>query len=332
MYTIKQAAIRSGVNVPLLRAWERRYGIPAPGRTASGYRLYDDESIDRVRLMKSLLEAGWAPSQAARAILDGTAGDRPVAREGKTVEGTVVGPVDASVMGAVDGPAPGAESSAASLAAKTPAPDETFWLVLRFLGSARALDDSGMEAALSQALALLGVDEALDRFMMPALVEVGEAWARGELTVAAEHAASSAVMRRLAALYEAAATPSSQVDCLIGLPPGSRHEIGALAFAVACRRAGLRVLYLGADLPVESWLAAAREHPGAAVVLGVQTAADAGPAADLTAALRSEHPEALLAAGGAGRSHIDDRGGSLMILPEGLRSGAGALAARIGMR
>ncbi len=42
MYSIKQASIRSGVSVPLIRAWERRYGVVSPQRTASGYRLYDD--------------------------------------------------------------------------------------------------------------------------------------------------------------------------------------------------------------------------------------------------------------------------------------------------
>ena len=39
MYTIKQAAARSGVGVSLLRAWERRYGVVHPVRTPSGYRL-----------------------------------------------------------------------------------------------------------------------------------------------------------------------------------------------------------------------------------------------------------------------------------------------------
>ena len=48
MYTIKQAALRSGVNVALLRAWERRYGIVEPMRTDSGYRLSDEAAIDRL--------------------------------------------------------------------------------------------------------------------------------------------------------------------------------------------------------------------------------------------------------------------------------------------
>ena len=42
MYTIKEAAARTGLSVPVLRAWERRYGIVSPTRTAGGYRVYDD--------------------------------------------------------------------------------------------------------------------------------------------------------------------------------------------------------------------------------------------------------------------------------------------------
>jgi MerR family transcriptional regulator, light-induced transcriptional regulator len=44
---------------------------------------------------------------------------------------------------------------------------------------------------------------------------------------------------------------------LVGLPPGSRHELGALAFATAARRAGLAVLYLGRDLRIDDWVRAA---------------------------------------------------------------------------
>ncbi|HEX8026215.1 MAG TPA: MerR family transcriptional regulator, partial [Candidatus Limnocylindrales bacterium] len=70
MYTIKQAAARSGVSVDLLRAWERRYGIVEPKRTPSGYRLYDDDAIARLASMRRLVDAGWSPGTAAATLLD----------------------------------------------------------------------------------------------------------------------------------------------------------------------------------------------------------------------------------------------------------------------
>jgi methanogenic corrinoid protein MtbC1 len=65
MVTIKRAAELTGVPEHTLRAWERRYGLVSPGRTAAGYRLYDEAALARIRLMHSLVRAGWAPRQAA---------------------------------------------------------------------------------------------------------------------------------------------------------------------------------------------------------------------------------------------------------------------------
>src|SRR5512135_3111541 len=71
MYTIKQASVRCGVAVPTIRAWERRYGVVTPARTASGYRLYDDLALERLARMRLLVSQGWQPSVAAAAILEG---------------------------------------------------------------------------------------------------------------------------------------------------------------------------------------------------------------------------------------------------------------------
>ena len=71
MYTIRQAAARTGLSVPIIRVWERRYGVVQPSRTPAGYRLYDDESIARLAAMRRLVaEEGWQPSQAAQRVLE----------------------------------------------------------------------------------------------------------------------------------------------------------------------------------------------------------------------------------------------------------------------
>ena len=74
MYTIKQAAARTGLSVPTIRAWERRYGVVRPSRTAAGYRLYDDDALARLLAMRRLVDGdGWRPSQAAERVI--AAGD-----------------------------------------------------------------------------------------------------------------------------------------------------------------------------------------------------------------------------------------------------------------
>jgi methanogenic corrinoid protein MtbC1 len=249
--------------------------------------------------MKALVDAGWAPSQAAGAAAS-PADEGP--RSAKSDE-----------MSIPTGP---------GVSAAAPPAGGTFEAYMdRFVEAARVLDERGMEAAVGEAVASVGVDDAVERFVLPAMVAVGRAWAGARLSVAAEHAASGVVMRRLAALYEAAASPGS-VDCLVGLPPGSRHEIGALAFAVACRRAGLGVLYLGADVPLESWASAAGRHPGAVVSLGAVTPAEAAAAADVVAALGRAEPKAVIAIGGASRQQAAAGRSGVILLPEDLRSAA----------
>ncbi len=65
MHTIKKAAELTGVPEHTLRAWERRYQLVEPSRTESGYRLYDDVAIARIRAMRDLVSAGWSPRAAA---------------------------------------------------------------------------------------------------------------------------------------------------------------------------------------------------------------------------------------------------------------------------
>ncbi len=99
MYTTRQAALRAGVLVPVLRQWERRYGFIVPGRTASGYRTYDDADISRVRAMRALVHEGWAPVAVVIAVVVPTDVE-PVDRVGAASEA-----VRPDVLVAFGGPA-----------------------------------------------------------------------------------------------------------------------------------------------------------------------------------------------------------------------------------
>lgn len=68
MVTISQAAQLTGVAEHTLRAWERRYGVFTPGRTAGGHRVYDAEALRRIRAMQELVAAGLPPREASDEI------------------------------------------------------------------------------------------------------------------------------------------------------------------------------------------------------------------------------------------------------------------------
>jgi DNA-binding transcriptional MerR regulator/methylmalonyl-CoA mutase cobalamin-binding subunit len=274
MYTIKEAAGRAGISVPVARAWERRYGVVRPARTKSGYRLYDDAAIARLGAMHGLVEAGWSPSAAAAHLAAVADADLPRA-------------------------APTAEPRAAGRVADTAAAASAGDFAQQFVSASAAFDTARVERLLDEATAGASFEPAAERYLLPALRALGEAWASGRLDVAAEHTASHAVMRRFAAAYQAAARPGSERrGILVGMPPGARHELGALAFAVAARRAGLPVVYLGADLPIEDWIQAARRTRPRAVVIGAPTRDDRRAAIEVARALRDAQPALVVAFGG----------------------------------
>ena len=68
MFTIKQAAARAGVEPATLRAWETRYAVVSPRRSAGGYRVYSEDEVARLRHMAELIGAGWSAAQAAEKV------------------------------------------------------------------------------------------------------------------------------------------------------------------------------------------------------------------------------------------------------------------------
>jgi DNA-binding transcriptional MerR regulator len=67
-YRIHAVAELTGVPEATLRAWERRYNVPVPLRTASGYRLYSHMDVEQVRRMRELCAAGMAPADASKMV------------------------------------------------------------------------------------------------------------------------------------------------------------------------------------------------------------------------------------------------------------------------
>ncbi|WP_109512443.1 MerR family transcriptional regulator [Pseudomonas ovata] len=75
---IREVARQTGVNAVTLRAWERRYGLIVPHRTAKGHRLYSDEHVQRVMKILTWLNRGVSVSQV-KALLDNTDSVIPLA-------------------------------------------------------------------------------------------------------------------------------------------------------------------------------------------------------------------------------------------------------------
>ncbi|HEU0300337.1 MAG TPA: MerR family transcriptional regulator [Longimicrobium sp.] len=70
-YRIKRVAHLTGINPATLRAWERRYGLVAPDRTGSGYRLYSDEDVAMLSRIKTLVDEGLTIGEAISRVRRG---------------------------------------------------------------------------------------------------------------------------------------------------------------------------------------------------------------------------------------------------------------------
>lgn len=294
-YTVKQVSALTGIAPDRLRAWERRYGVVTPTRTDSGYRLYDDADVARLRLMMRLVDAGTPASLAAQQVT----GTAPV----QDTRDRAVEPLGASAA---------------------PDPDT-------LVRVARSLDRAEAEHLLDQAFAAGSFESVVEQWLLPALATLGEAWADGLVDVAGEHFVSAAVRRRLGRAFDAAGTALGGPVVLAGLPPGALHELGSLSFATVLRRLGADVRWLGVDLPVDSWAHAAGRLHHAGAVVSVPLEGDAPAAAAVVRQLSQEAPATRVYVGGLGASAVpgllesgtDD---SMILLPGSVVEAARAIA------
>jgi DNA-binding transcriptional MerR regulator len=171
-------------------------------------------------------------------------------------------------------------------------------------------DEAAAHGALDRLLATLTLDVVLADVLMPYLHDLGDRWARGEVSVAQEHFASNLVRGRLGALtrfWDRGEGRRAVLCCA----EGERHDLPLIGFGLALRTYGWRIGYLGADTPVASVVDAARAlAPDAVVVSGtVSGAFDA-----IAARLREVTLHApLFIAGAAAGPEVARRAGATLL-------------------
>ncbi len=233
-FRIHTVAELTGVPEPTLRAWERRYGIPTPERTASGYRLYGAREVEQVREMRRLCSDGVAAAEAARQLLAVTAGTAsPRSEERK----------------------PELDPYAASLAAVLEA-------VLGF-------DDDALDFELRKLMFLGSTMAILDRVLSPVLREIGRRWHEGELSVAQEHLASHRLGTMLRDLSRLAPGANGASRILLASFADDDHELGLLSAGTRLSTWGYRPVFLGARTPPPAVRSAVKAMSPALVALSV---------------------------------------------------------------
>lgn len=133
-----------------------------------------------------------------------------------------------------------------------------------------AYDGEAADVALASLLWDRPLSDVVMHVVLPFLRELGDRWETGNLSVAHEHFTSNLLRRRLWAFT---ARPSAEEWAaegpvvLLACPPGERHDLVLLCFALLLGENGAKARYLGADTPMPALAAAARSTGADAVVL-----------------------------------------------------------------
>ena len=192
-----------------------------------------------------------------------------------------------------------AEAAAAALAADTPSAGreprrEQLTDALAMFDAVRA------HAVLDGLFAEVGIDEAMRATLFPLLHDLGERWARAEISVGHEHFASNLLQARLLALLRAPADGTG-TRALLACAPAERHTLGLVGFGIALRNRGWRTTSLGPDTPIADVRRIADETSPAVVVVSAVMPARF---ADVEDELRDLAAHVRLAVAGAGAGRV----------------------------
>jgi methanogenic corrinoid protein MtbC1 len=233
---------RTAIPPDLLRAWEKRYAAVTPHRTETGRRLYSDDDIARLRLMKRLVEGHRRISDVAGLAL---ADLEELVREDEREAVVPAQPRPRPPVGTLSQLLKDAEEGVA------------------------ALDRSRVDQALRDAAVAYTPSQVRRDLLVPLMHSIGDMWQHGALRVSHEHMASAVVRSFLAGLAHQNGDLAHAPTIIATTPSGQRHEVGAMLAAASAMEAGWNALYLGPDLPAEEIAAAAVQSRASAVMLSI---------------------------------------------------------------
>jgi methanogenic corrinoid protein MtbC1 len=267
--TLNIAAVEreTGLSKDVLRKWELRYGFPAPRRDSQGERAYPADQVNRLRLIKRLMDSGLRPSKLVN-LDDGRLADLGRTRTEPPPAGT--GDVAASVG----------------------------------LGLLREGNPDALRQRLRLAQLDLGIEHFVLDTLVPLNAAVGDAWARGELDIHEEHLYTEAVKWLLRDAAEHLNDPGGRPRVLLTTLPGEQHGLGVLMVATLLSLRGAYCISLGTQTPVQEIARAVRAHAADVVALSFSAAyprRGVRPALEELSATLGGSAE--IWAGGAGAGH-----------------------------
>lgn len=264
--TIAAVERETGIGKDTLRVWERRYGFPTPHRDALGERLYPSDQVERLRLVRRLLDSGHRPGKVVGLPYEALLALAPGRK------------ADASAPAAADAPVtkPGHPDVQAEMA----------WL--------RQHDVDALRRSFSQAVAQRGLLRFVQEVVAPMNAMVGDAWLRGDLQVFEEHLYTetvTAVLRH--GIHNLGTGAPDRPRVLLTTLPKEPHGLGLLMAETVLALQGCTCVSLGPQTPVDDIVRAAAAQRSDAVALSFTGSLNPNHVLAGLAALRAQLPEAV---------------------------------------
>lgn len=261
MLTLSIAAVErdTGLSKDTLRVWERRYGFPAPDRDPSGERAYPLDQVERLRLIRRLLDAGHRP--------------------GRTVPLDLV---DLQRLAEAAGPEP----------MELPRSGWDAAALDDYLALVRQHDLEGLRRQFGRDLARVGLPAFVCELVVPLTRSIGDAWLRGQMQVFEEHACTE-VLQSVLRTAVGALPPPEPLDAprvLLSTLPGEPHALAMQLVEALLRVEGVVCVPLGPQTPVWDLVLAAEAYRCDVVALGFSGSTAPGATVDALAELRGKLP------------------------------------------
>jgi len=254
----------TGISKELLRMWERRYNFPNPERDSQGDRVYPADQINKLRLVRRLLDAGFRP-------------------------GKIIG-LDLPALEVLVASSHGNPSSTL--------PEN---LEEELLAALKSHEPNRVRQYLNHHLIRMGLQSFILDLVQYANTIVGDAWMSGKIEIYEEHLYTeelqTLVRQNIGNLQPAAAAP----HILLATAPEETHTLGILMVEALLRLEQVDAVSFGAQMPIRDIVQAAQKHKMDVVVLSFSAAFPANRAIEFLEELRFRLPLAIqIWAGGSG--------------------------------
>lgn len=269
----------TGLSKDVLRMWERRYGFPVPDRDANGERCYPAEQVDRLRLIKRLMDGGHRPGKLIATPLEELSALAPR---------RTTAPAKAS-------PAENGELS-------------------ELLALIKQHDAAGYQQAMLQRLARQGLQRFVQDTVAPLTQRVGEYWEDGSFEVFEEHLFTELTKRLLRQAIAALPAGGRGPSILLTSAPEELHLLGLLMVEALFALEGAACIPLGTQMPILEIARAASAHRADIVALSFSVAFPQRQIPGLLQQLRQLLPaEVGLWVGGGGVRRLAEMPGVLRL-------------------